>query len=620
MLHKKLFGIIRGKATPVQVFLACLLGALIGFQPGFAEAPLVLGALVGLLVVLNANLFVAALVGAGSFLLSLVTLGLQFEIGMAVIDGPLRPVFAWAVNAPVLAWAGLSNYVAVGALVMGVVVGGGLGVLAVVGLLRMRRLMARFEEDSKLFARLSANKPFKLVAWLLLGGLKAKKGSYADLANKVVGRPVRITGVILVVLSVGLGVMLVMLLESPMTVRALTSGLTRANGATVEIDSAEVDVASGRIALIGFAMVDAEDLMRNVVEADRVELDLSGADLLSKRFALSSVVVREARYDAKRLTPGRLYKKKEDTRDVVPPIEEDRAPEEDEPRDLSDYVADVEQWRDRLAQAKRWLEKLGGDDESVDDAGTRPTRDELLTDKQSLRDYLQQQARELGYSKVYANHLVSGSPAVRIDELRVEGLTTERAPGETFDVEGRSLSSHPSLLETPAVLSVSTRSGRYSARAQGGGPIEASATGFSMDEISEALKTGDFMDVIRGGTVDLSLDGVLAGGGVRGDIVAMIRGATLSIPEIGDRVLGEIPVTIGVSGPVDRPRLRVDAKALRTAAEDALKDAAVNEGLDRLDEELDKAVGDKLDGVIDEDTRKKARDAIRGLFRGGDGD
>ena len=59
----KLGKLIRKRATPFQIFSAFTLGMLIGFVPGFQKAPKILKSWIGCLINLNANLFLAGLVG-----------------------------------------------------------------------------------------------------------------------------------------------------------------------------------------------------------------------------------------------------------------------------------------------------------------------------------------------------------------------------------------------------------------------------------------------------------------------------------------------------------------------------------------------------------------------------
>ena len=93
--------LLRGSATPFQIHVACWLGALLGFTPSMARAPALVLGLFALLVVLNANLFVAGLIGGLSHLASLATMPVAFALGRFLLDGPTRGFFTRVINAPV---------------------------------------------------------------------------------------------------------------------------------------------------------------------------------------------------------------------------------------------------------------------------------------------------------------------------------------------------------------------------------------------------------------------------------------------------------------------------------------------------------------------------------------
>ncbi|MEM9296552.1 MAG: hypothetical protein AAGA57_12175, partial [Planctomycetota bacterium] len=204
-MTRKVGSLLRGKATPFQLISACVLGALIGFAPvpSYEKGLLLMPAWVALLVVLNANLFLAGLVAALCKTLSLALLPVSFEAGKLLLDGPGQGLMASLINGPVTAWMGLEYYVTSGGVVVAVVIGVGLGAAAVVGLGRFRRVMTKAEEGSPKFQKLSQNKGMKLVSWVLFGKRKAKM-TYRELVDrhKKVGLPVRPLGVAVVVLLV----------------------------------------------------------------------------------------------------------------------------------------------------------------------------------------------------------------------------------------------------------------------------------------------------------------------------------------------------------------------------------------------------------------------------------
>ena len=123
MITRRIGKLLRGKTTPFQVFSAGILGALIAFTPGFSQAPGLMLFWFFFLAVLNANLFVAAIVGAGSALLALILTPVSFAVGRFLLEGPTEGLFRAIVNAPVLAFFGFDYYVVAGGQLIGVIVG-----------------------------------------------------------------------------------------------------------------------------------------------------------------------------------------------------------------------------------------------------------------------------------------------------------------------------------------------------------------------------------------------------------------------------------------------------------------------------------------------------------------
>ncbi len=117
MITRKIGKIVCGSATPAQLMLACVLGAMLGFMPGFWQAAGVIVLLTILLVLLNANLMLAAVVGLLAKAASVALLPVSFMAGRVLLDGPTQPIFKWAINTPVLALFGFEFYVTTGGLV-----------------------------------------------------------------------------------------------------------------------------------------------------------------------------------------------------------------------------------------------------------------------------------------------------------------------------------------------------------------------------------------------------------------------------------------------------------------------------------------------------------------------
>ena len=239
MITRRIGKLIRGKATPFQVFSAGMLGALIAFIPGFSQAPGLLLFWLFILAVLNANLFVAALVGAGAKLLAFLLTPFTFAVGRFLLDGPAEGLFRPIVNAPVLAFFGFDYYVVAGGQLIGLILGIAAGWALATMLSRFRKQLAQMETGSEGFQKWNSRKSVRIATFIFVGGKRKK--SYEELLAKKVGNPIRLIGVVMVVLMVVVIVVGLQFFQGPIVTAALRTGLEKANGATVDLASAELD-------------------------------------------------------------------------------------------------------------------------------------------------------------------------------------------------------------------------------------------------------------------------------------------------------------------------------------------------------------------------------------------
>ncbi len=604
MLSRTIGKIIRGNATPVQIVMAGALGGAIGFMPGFLNAPGLTIALLLLLVILNANLGFAALIGLLAKPVSILLLPVSFALGQALLDGPLQPLFRTLVNAPVFALFGFERYVATGGLVLGLVLGGGAGAVVAGAVNRLRRKLGSLEEGSEAYQRITGKRSMRFLAWLFLG--RKAKGTHAEHAAKKVGNPIRPLGVVFGVLVVVFLWVAGQFLSGPIAEAALVRGLEKANGATVDVRDVEVNLKQGRVALTGLAMADPNALSTDLLRAARVEADLSLSDLLRKRIAVDKVVVSEASSGEARVVPGRRVGKAPEP----PP------PPPGEGKTIDDYLRDAQIWKERLAQVRRVLEDFG---KRADEGRKGPG-------EESQREANRRAARDLGYRRVIASHLIEGSPTLLVREILVEGLTSPRAPGETFDVRATSVSTQPWLVQEPPHVVVGTRSNRISAdvllasvaATPGESRIGASVRGMSGDTIGSMLRTPGGPP-LSGGTVDASIDGRLSLAGAPSVDLPLnitLHDTTLSLPEIGEAPIERMSLAVQVRGPIDNPRLSLSEEALA----DALVAAGQAKLAGKLRGEADKAIGEATKEIgekVGDEIGDAAQDVLGGLLGGG---
>ncbi|MCB4205366.1 hypothetical protein LF845_10400 [Deferribacterales bacterium Es71-Z0220] len=123
MFIKKIAKILRGNLSFLQIMFACILGAILGFTPGFDRAFGLSASIVLLFIVLNANLGIFLFVFSISKLLFYLATPFIFYFGGVLLDNVATGLFAKIINAPVLAFFGFEYYLTSGGLAVGIVIG-----------------------------------------------------------------------------------------------------------------------------------------------------------------------------------------------------------------------------------------------------------------------------------------------------------------------------------------------------------------------------------------------------------------------------------------------------------------------------------------------------------------
>jgi len=605
MIFTRKFGkLLRGTATPFQIFSAGVLGGIIGSLPGFTQAPglTVVAALV--LIILNANLALAAMVGIAAKIFTTFSMPILFAIGRFLLDGPKQPLFQSMINTPVLALFGFEYYTTTGALVFGTFFGVFSGWLAKRAIDDFRKKMVALEKDeekSEKFKQFNSKPWVKALKFIFVGGGIGKK-TYEELLEKKVGNPVRPLGIVFAILVTVLIVVVQMFASGPIVTAQLVSALEKANGATVDIGSADLSLKENRLTMSGIAIADPKALDTDLFRAATLEADVSAADLLTKRLKLDRVVVSDASTGEKRAVPGRLVGK--DTQK-----EEEAEPTDGEAKSIDDYIEDAKKWKERLKQVQKWMEKLSGPET---DAEGEP-------EKESLDDAIQRQIEQLGYANVKATHLIEGAPTFAISELVAEKVRTPQLQGETVDINAKNLSTQPWLMQGAPEIAIKSSGDTLNAFLKLGESTasEKSANVFRFkylnlptDLIASQLKF-DGKQPLSGGTMDLNSEGSWQNeGGIKVDLPlnVTLRNATLSLPQLESTQVESMMIPIGIEGSLSNPKIKVESKAFADTLVKAGVDKAKSELTKRASEELEKKLGDKVPG--------DAGKMLKGLFGG----
>lgn len=588
---------LRGKASPFQLLAACVIGASIGFVPGVSIAPGLLLAWLAVLLVLNANLSIAAAVTLGAKIVSFALLPVSVSVGRLLIDGPTQPLFKAAVNAPVLAWFGLDHYAVAGGQLIGITLGVATGLIVVNSVTNFRKKMASVEENSEMFAKLSTKRSVRILSWMLIGSGGKGKKTYTELLESK-GNPVRVLGVVAVALAAGFLFLLTLFASDSLVTPAVRAMLERANGATVDLENASLDLSAQTLTLTGIAAADPNALDTNLFEAQSIVANLSGASILSKRFAFDRIEVADSVSGSARAVPGIRYR---------PPARPGPRPEAEGDDTgsgetpgaagipLEDYLAEAEKWRERLQQARRWLETIGGGDSS----------------EESVEESIERQKRDMGLARIRAEHLVDGSPTVLVRELLLSG--TDQRTGGPFVLRGSNIATQPALVAEPAKLEVTLGEGDRSVTIDldpgaANGRLALQAQGMELDRVLAGLAS---QQPLSGGTVDFSATGPIdlaSGAAVDLAASALLKNTSVQVPGQSPQNIEQLTIPMGIRGPLDRLGVSIQG--------DAIQQALIAAGKERLAGELNEALGGALDGALDGVVPEEAGGLLEGLAEG----
>lgn len=573
MITRRIGGFIRGKATPFQLFSGCVLASMAAFLPGFSQAPGLVIFWVVLLVVLNANLFMAGVVGAAAKILSLLLVPVSFAIGRFLLEGPTEGLFSALVNAPVFAWFGFEYYVVPGGQLLGLVFGVVCGVVAVKFVRLLWKKFAAMEKDNEAYQKWSNNRWVKIGAFVFVGGVKGKK-SFTDLHAQKMGNPIRVSGAILVVAVLVVAFIAVRVAQGPLLASTVRSGLEQANGATVDLERAELDLTAGKMSLFGLALADRDKLSHNLFAASSIEAKLSTADLLRRRAALDEVVIVGGVEGGERETPGERIGKE-------PGNSEWSGMEVPDAKSLEDLMKNADVWKERLSTARRWLDKLGGS--SADEKAAGPTYEDILRER----------VRLLGYANVRNDALIEKAPTFLIRKLEAAEVKASQFPDDPLTIEAENLSTQPKLVEAPPTISVVSASGRL--QSSFSLPQNAEIPGANLDLVLKGIEVDSVVSqlsneggaLVSGGTMDVSVKGLVSAIDSNLPLKVTLHNTNLSIGGSKPTKIPELTVPIAVRGPIDNPAIKVEQSGLKTALVSAGKQELSN----RLGGELQKQLG-----------------------------
>jgi len=617
---RKIGTVLRGKATPLQVMLAAVFGSMLGFVPGFflpgdlgggfLQAPGLILALLCAVLVLNANLGVFGLVTLVAKLTSFALLPVSYAIGRFLLEGPLEGLYRSLVNGSVTAWFGLEYYATAGGVLLGLGFGLTAGFLMNRTIAAIRTRMASVEESSGAYQKYASKWWVRLLSWLLLGKGKGKQ-SWKELAEqKKMGLPIRITGVIVVAVGVASFWVFQQWFSTPILTQNVRDGLEAVNGATVDVDRASLEFGTGMLTVRGLAITDSKKLDQDLLAADELTATIDTGELWKRRFVIDQVRSTSARGGTPRKTPGKLLPKAEEPPPPPPPAGT---------KTVDDWLKDYEIWKQRLDQAREWIEVLTGGDKEPGDAKT-PEQRKVEQEEDRKRQEVH------GIASVRANHLFEKAPRVLVRKIDIEGIRYSiGGVPDTLDLRMRNVSDQPSVVADPLSVQITSQSGKLENLKLSGKTTANPRVGFdfamrklAVDDIFGQLKISGAPPV-RGGTMDLTTSGSFgksAGQAMTLDLPLQVtmKDTTFALAGAKETKIDSLVLPVGLRGPVSSPAVSLDDKALQ----DALLAAGQKELANFVQGQAGKLLGGlpvDLSGVVDpnkapgemvDDAKKKA--------------
>ena len=596
---RKIGKVLRGNATPFQIMIACVLGSVLGFLPGFSRAPGLTVFVIVLLIILNANLGLALTTFALTKILSYLITPLTFKIGVSLMNGFAKKLFVYLINAPVFALCGFEYYLTTGALILGLIIGIIWGIFVVYTVQKFRKSMVSAgEKDSKIMA-FTQTKFGKTLIFILFG--KGKKEDYKEILQKK-AFPFRITGLVFAIAIFAILFFTQQFLAGSFIKKYMKMGLEEANGATVDIGKAYIDLSEGKFIVKHIAICDPEHLDKNLFEAKEITADISSKNLLAKRLRLDNVKIIGAEIGSPRKKKGKLLK----------PLKVEEGKENANYKSLDYYLSNAKEIKRKLKKVKRWYKKLSESAEMV--------KKYTGAEGETLEKRLKREAEALGYQNVIAKHLIRKSPTFAITKLTADNIKTyDILKDETLKLFMKEISTNPNLSPVaPEIHIVSSRktfdfNGVFAGLSakKGENIFDFSLNNLNTDKVLESIKLKN-QNTLKGGTTTIKGKGKIFEKNdvmIVAELTVNIENSTMNIPKLGEEKVEKLTFPIYLTGKLDNPKVKIDTKAIYSQLKNVWKDKA-KEKLNKKKEKLEKKYKNKLNDKI----KKKKKGLLKNLF------
>jgi len=505
--------------------------------------------------------------------------GVVFSSGQWLLSGPLAESWMNFASLPVLAWFGLEYPLVSGAFLWSLPMTLAISALLTAGLGWLRRGATSLEGSTKYQS--FANKPIGRWVLQLTLGVSAAHGVVSAL-DKDIGfwrwKGTAISALVLLVAGIAGNQW-----ANNNARDILSSALTAANGASVDIENAEFNIWQGRLNLQGLQVADPEDLATNLLAADQLLLTFTWDDLLSKQIRVAEISVRQAQSGSQRATKG----------EISGPVVSVPEVGDVDSENIEDYLKQAKEWKARLAQVKDWLDRWESGNQATQPSPTDP----------DYETWLDEQIQNSGYASVVHEPLARRYWQTNIDRVYIDALNAEWLASETLSIEMTSLSSQPAQNTSAPRLQLTSASDNIALDVSLDSLLDSSATSKIQGHFNnidyQAIKTqlnNSVANKVSDGTVNLAVSGDFShkkAGDLNLLLAAQLNNARLMIK--GEQIEVErLDIPVLVQGGFANPSIGVDKSVLESQLKGLAKEALKSKAESKLKDK----VQDKLKGLF----------------------
>lgn len=569
---RKVARLFRGNVSPVMGGLCLGLGWWCGLIPGFQGIHILVGLLV---VILNLPLGPFILfVGIGRAT-AMVIAPVLYGVGRLIIDRA-NWLCRLVDSVPILALTDMARPAVVGALIIGLAAGSLLTVGGRHGIISFRRVWLRLEDNSALFRTWRTRWYIQLLEWALLGP------STKDPKTVWSSRPsyIRQTGLIILGCLIALLLLARIIFGNQWIKTKASSSLTSINGATVDIEGLDLALLAGRFRIGGIGFTDPQRPTHNSIQIGQAQAKIDIYSLSVAKVVVDQLKLVDVRLDRARPKAGVVLARDQDTsaKWSLPSVDIDWS----DLAGLDRYIQDANKvWG--------WLERI------------RP----YLASAKAPESKIPQ--RYLEYFS--ARHDI---PKIRFLAKRIEVEGLQLSP-ELFGITNlaiTNLSDAPALSGPIELTAQSELGARLDLRIDctGQDPVlEGKFEGLDLARLQTVLSpdnplrfqagkvSGDLKGRIVAGILDLQTNllvtGLRASVGQQG-----LLGLNTQAAQQLFSYLDRLQIGMWIRGPIGRPRIGFDTKALQQSLKKGLVEAAKNKAIEQVERRIDQQIKDTLPG------------------------